>query len=864
MKTDQLNRCLNGIRLIAARYTKIPLSIFSHAVVNRLKHTKSVHHIYETTLELIQYVSIKLVQVDPRYIAYTGDMHKCVLFCDKCLSPFGSEGSIMQVLTKASNSILYHHGLELRESPNDKELSDKELDNERFSHSLPMHSMAKFAGFYSFSVIDSMDKMKSNQRCKFGTGQRLTTTSSEMEHKFLASLCEATMIDTYYSADTMTVQKRQHLTLAFLHSLFDVHILRFGEDTTSMTIQEFGLKDYGSQVKDALVNGTEWVMANCDEAAVPHHRILQGWCLLLSQSYLLNYTYFCRMIHGQLVSLLGDKVPFSLDELLADVGLESTKCEDLYSHCMKYDLSLEMCTDFECRLCDVETLIPITSTTLDRPVQETVHIKPFDQRGTIALMGKGWTRELCLSWFGHKASKSKSERKASKTNSDILDPSDDEDDEDPSVVATQDSDAIKKNKKSPYQPPTIGRTISSALEAEESQIILKTLATVRIDYNTLYGKGYTMTCNVKPFGIQYPHLKSRHKEFFENPSFACSESMILSLPFPFVKTVTKLKTATTPAKEYSLPPDWRAKVKKDASLSSDGNIKSIQLWRHRKIFTRQGEITIDRIFKVEYDSGRHEFVTEAIATFYLKKEPWILEPVYHLGSVRNYRKVVFGEGAKTSQAHESQPQETTATGRPNEWFCTDNHSKLCSEGSVCNLLYHMNLSDHANIFRGIAINCTIDGLKKAMALEVLPKRILLGHEIDPFEKCIWILETRFNCRRMRPVNLSRLTSSTAVVHFLQQLQLPVLLSVVGHGTFYNHVVVAWRNEIIDFETSHTYAVTVKSIENICGVRNPFVRICRACVICPSKAMKRAVGDLTDWGEKSAIEQLSHYFTTTKK
>jgi hypothetical protein len=29
-------------------------------------------------------------------------------------------------------------------------------------------------------------------------------------------------------------------------------------------------------------------------------------------------------------------------------------------------------------------------------------------------------------------------------------------------------------------------------------------------------------------------------------------------------------------------------------------------------------------------------------------------------------------------------------------------------------------------------------------------------------------------------------------------------------------------------------------------------------------MKRAVGDLTDWGEKSAIEQLSHYFTTTKK
>ncbi len=323
-------------------------------------------------------------------------------------------------------------------------------------------------------------------------------------------------------------------------------------------------------------------------------------------------------------------------------------------------------------------------------------------------------------------------------------------------------------------------------------------------------------------------------------------------------------TRTSDAKEYPLPADWRAMVKKDASLSSDGNIKSIQLWRHRTIFKKKGGITVNRIFKVEYNQGQHEFLTEAVATFYLKKEPWILEPVYHLCSVRNYRKVVFGEGAKTSQAHETHHHDTTETGRPNVWYCTDNHSKLCSEGSVCNLLHHMHLSDDANLFRGIAVNCTIDGLKKAMKTDVLPKRILLGHEIDPFEKCIWILETRFNCRRMRPVNLSRLNTSTAVVQFLHKLKLPVLLSVVGHGTFYNHVVVAWRNEIIDFETSHTYAVTFENIENICGVQNPFVRICRACVICPSKAMKRAVGDLTDWGEKTAVDDLSHWFMNTKK
>jgi hypothetical protein len=569
------------------------------------------------------------------------------------------------------------------------------------------------------------------------------------------------------------------------------------------------------------------------------------------------------MIHRQLVSVLGEKVPFSLDKMLAEIGLETTKCEALYSECMQYDLSYEGSNDFECRLCDLQTNIPITTATLDRPIQETVHIKPLDQRGTIALMGKGWTRELCLSWFGHKASKTKSDKTASTAKSNIDDPSDDEDEEVTSVMATQDSSGIKKKKKSPYQPPSIGRNISSAFEAEESTIILKTLSTVRIDYSTQYGKGYTMTCNVKQFGIQNPNLKTRHKDFFKNPSFACSESMILSLPLAFVKTVTKLPTETTPAKEYPLPPDWRAMVKKDASRSSDGNIKSIQLWRHRKILTKEGEITIDRIFKVEYDQGRHEFLTEAVATFYLKNEPWILEPVYHLGNVRNYKKVVFGEGAKTSPAHETQPNDKTAMGRKNVWSSADNHSKLCTEGSLCNLLHHMNLNEDAIVFQDIAINCTIDGLKNAMETDVLPKRILLGREIDPFEKCMWILETRFNCRRMRPVNVSRLTSSTAVVQFLNLLKLPVLLSVVGHGTFYNHVVVAWKNEIIDFETSHTYAVNVKNIENICGVQNPFVRICRACVICPSKKMKRAVGDMSDWGEKSVVAELSHWFTKTK-
>jgi hypothetical protein len=150
-----------------------------------------------------------------------------------------------------------------------------------------------------------------------------------------------------------------------------------------------------------------------------------------------------------------------------------------------------------------------------------------------------------------------------------------------------------------------------------------------------------------------------------------------------------------------------------------------------------------------------------------------------------------------------------------------------------------------------------------METMTLPKQIVLGQKIDPFEKCVWILEKQFNCQRMHPVNVSRLTSSTAVVNFLHLLQLPVLLSVVGKGAFYNHVVVAWRNKIIDFKARTTYIANVANIKNLCGVKNPFVQISRACVICPSKKMKHAVGDFTDWGEKNVVSEMLHWFTKTK-
>jgi hypothetical protein len=68
------------------------------------------------------------------------------------------------------------------------------------------------------------------------------------------------------------------------------------------------------------------------------------------------------------------------------------------------------------------------------------------------------------------------------------------------------------------------------------------------------------------------------KSFFQNPTFECSNSLVASFPFDFVK---KLQIG----KDAQLSSDWRAAVKKDSQHSSSGNIKSIQLWRHRQLLT---------------------------------------------------------------------------------------------------------------------------------------------------------------------------------------------------------------------------------------------------------------------------------------
>ena len=107
---------------IVARATQIPLNLFTHGIAMRLKArnkkpTKDTSNVtFETTLELIQDISVVIQKASPVHTHYIGDCHKCCLYCYRCFTEFGIKGTIFQVLFEAPYAILYHHGLELSEN----------------------------------------------------------------------------------------------------------------------------------------------------------------------------------------------------------------------------------------------------------------------------------------------------------------------------------------------------------------------------------------------------------------------------------------------------------------------------------------------------------------------------------------------------------------------------------------------------------------------------------------------------------------------------------------------------------------------------------------------------------------------------
>jgi hypothetical protein len=91
---------------------------------------------------------------------------------------------------------------------------------------------------------------------------------------------------------------------------------------------------------------------------------------------------------------------------------------------------------------------------------------------------------------------------------------------------------------------------------------------------------------------------------------------------------------------------------------------------------------------------------------------------------------------------------------------------------------------------------------------------------------------------------------------LLEIKFPVLISVESKLASYHHVVVVWREMVIDYESMHTYPLTKDSLRQIYGVNTTFQQISCGCGILPSKICKelQANQNIQDWGTEEYFKQ----------
>ena len=186
-----------------------------------------------------------------------------------------------------------------------------------------------------------------------------------------------------------------------------------------------------------------------------------------------------------------------------------------------------------------------------------------------------------------------------------------------------------------------------------------------------------------------------------------------------------------------------------------------------------------------------------------------------LSQVHGYQKKTFGDGATLKTENNVQcknngtlvPMLSQPPGG-NFWFDNDSFSKWCVEGAVSNLLCQLLSINDAATFKQLAI-CNGEQLITARNVRSIPQIVLSKTgQIDAVEKCMWILKECFNCRRSLFLKPQHFRTTQMLVTNLSKISFPVIVSVVGCFSSYNHVVVLWKNMIIDIENEYPFELTV--------------------------------------------------------
>ncbi len=135
------------------------------------------------------------------------------------------------------------------------------------------------------------------------------------------------------------------------------------------------------------------------------------------------------------------------------------------------------------------------------------------------------------------------------------------------------------------------------------------------------------------------------------------------------------------------------------------------------------------------------------------------------------------------------------------------------------------LTEDMNIFWELATSDLLT-LMKSLNESYVPKSVLkpsLG--IDSIQKCLWILFKKFNFQTTTKLNIKYFKCLKHSLKALLEIKFPMLISVESKLATYHHVVVVWREMVIDYESMYTYPLTKDTLRQICGVNTTFHQIC---------------------------------------
>jgi hypothetical protein len=161
------------------------------------------------------------------------------------------------------------------------------------------------------------------------------------------------------------------------------------------------------------------------------------------------------------------------------------------------------------------------------------------------------------------------------------------------------------------------------------------------------------------------------------------------------------------------------------------------------------------------------------------------------------------------------------------------------------------------IFWGESATSDLFTLMKSLNESFVPKTVLtpsLGSNL--IQKCLWILRKKFKFQTTQKISCKYFQCLKQSLKALLDIKFTMLISVERKFATYHHVIVVWREMVIDYESMYTYPLTEDTLRQICGVNTTIQQISCGYGILPSTICKtfEANQNIQDWGTEEYFKQ----------